>query len=44
MERVRALPGVLAAAGVSNLPQSGSNEPTWSVQIEGQPQVPTAQP
>jgi putative ABC transport system permease protein len=43
LRRVRALPGVEAAAAVSNVPLSGSNESTWSIQIEGQPPLPIAQ-
>ena len=43
LERARALPGVEAAAAASNVPLSGSNESTWSIQIEGQPPLPIAQ-
>jgi predicted permease len=43
LERVRALPGVQSAALTSNIPLSGSDESTWSVQIEGQPPLPIAQ-
>ena len=42
LERVRALPGVQSAAVTSNVPLSGSNESTWSIQIEGQPPLPIA--
>jgi predicted permease len=43
LERLRALPGIDSAAATSNVPLSGSNESTWSVQIEGQPSLPIAQ-
>jgi predicted permease len=42
LERTRALPGVQSAGITSNIPLSGSNESTWSVQIEGQPPLPIA--
>src|SRR5262249_55715178 len=38
-----ALPGVQSAAAASNVPLSGSNESTWSIQIEGQPRLSIAQ-
>jgi predicted permease len=43
VERLRALPGVEAAGATSNIPLSGSNESTWSIQLEGETPKPVAQ-
>ena len=43
LRRVRGLPGVEAATAASNVPSSGSNESTWSIQVEGAPKLPISQ-
>ena len=43
LERVRALPGIEAVGATSNIPLSGSNESTWSIQLEGEAPKPIAQ-
>ena len=43
LRRVRALPGMEAAAAASNVPLSGSGEGTWSIQVEGAPKLPISQ-
>jgi putative ABC transport system permease protein len=43
IDRIRSLPGVQSVAATSNIPLSGSNESTWSIQVEGQPILPIAQ-
>ncbi|HEY6946130.1 MAG TPA: ABC transporter permease [Candidatus Acidoferrum sp.] len=43
LERLRGLPGVEAAGATSNIPLSGSNESTWSIQLEGEVPKPIAQ-
>jgi putative ABC transport system permease protein len=37
LDRACVLPGVEAVAATSNTPLSGSNESTWSIQLEDQP-------
>jgi predicted permease len=40
IERVRALPGVDAAAAATNVPLSGEDEENWTVQLENEPPEP----